>query len=78
MAHLIPVTNGSNTRTSSTRGTKPCDPESTGLSATRVAGSFESVAEIGGWLRVAMLGVFAPELLLADLDDVRRSTDARL
>ncbi len=49
----------------SSAGTQPGD------GAAGVSGSFESVAEIGGWVRVALLGVFAPELLMADLNDER-------
>jgi hypothetical protein len=32
---------------------------------------FESVAEIGGWMRTAFLGVFAPEILIDDIGEAR-------
>lgn len=82
MAHAISLMDSSTAPASATsartEGRRASAHADTGSGAPGVTGGFESVAELGGWLRVAMLGVFAPEMLLDDLDDGRRTTATRL
>ena len=56
MAHLTSLMTVRAARTTERRGS-----DSTGNAAGGVSGTFESVAELGDWVRVAMLSVFAPE-----------------
>jgi hypothetical protein len=82
MAHLTALMTSSTTTTTATpartaerRSSAEQGAEAPGT--PRVGDRFESVAELGGWMRTAFLGVFAPEILLDDLNDEGGATGAR-